>query len=147
MSLCEIGHQGLMHDKEFGLIHNRARYLHPVLGRCVQRDPMGSEMLNLLTSTLGIPRWKQVRNTGTARTFTSTHAASQALPRIHLGYGARICIEARPSSGPGTSGILIIGVLRSLDKHAITSTGYSLARHRARSLAICDTILMWVRMG
>ena len=27
--LCDIGHQGLLHDKEFALIYNRARYLHP----------------------------------------------------------------------------------------------------------------------
>ena len=40
-SICDIGHQGLMHDKEFGLIYNRARYLHPVLGRFLQRDPLG----------------------------------------------------------------------------------------------------------
>ena len=39
--ICDIGHQGLMHDKEFGLIYNRARYLSPKLGRFLQRDPMG----------------------------------------------------------------------------------------------------------
>jgi len=40
--LCDIGHQGLMHDKEFGLIYNRARYLHPRLGRFLQRDPLNA---------------------------------------------------------------------------------------------------------
>ncbi len=30
--ICDIGHQGLMHDKEFGLIYVRARYLQPILG-------------------------------------------------------------------------------------------------------------------
>lgn len=44
-ALCEVGHQGLFHDEEFGsqggLIHNRARTLHPRLGRFVQRDPFG----------------------------------------------------------------------------------------------------------
>jgi len=39
--ICDVGHQGLMHDKEFGLIYNRARYLHPVLGRFTSRDPLG----------------------------------------------------------------------------------------------------------
>ena len=45
--LCEFGHQGLMHDEELpwghggGLIHNRARTLHPRLGRFMQRDPLG----------------------------------------------------------------------------------------------------------
>jgi len=39
--LCDVGHQGLMHDKEFGLIYNRARYLHPRLGRFISRDPLG----------------------------------------------------------------------------------------------------------
>ena len=39
--LCDIGHQGLFFDKEFGLYHNRARVLHPGLGRFMQRDPIG----------------------------------------------------------------------------------------------------------
>ena len=39
--LCDIGHQGLMHDKEFGLIYNRARYLHSRHGRFMQQDPLG----------------------------------------------------------------------------------------------------------
>jgi RHS repeat-associated protein len=45
-SLCDVGHQGLLHDKEFGpaatgLVHNRARTLNPHLGRFNQRDPLG----------------------------------------------------------------------------------------------------------
>ncbi len=43
--LCEVGHQGLFHDEEFGakggLIHNRARVLDPRFGRFMQRDPLG----------------------------------------------------------------------------------------------------------
>ena len=39
--LCDIGHQGLLFDKEFGLINNRNRYLSPKLGRYTQRDPAG----------------------------------------------------------------------------------------------------------
>lgn len=39
--MCAIGHQGLMHDEELGLIHNRARTLHPRLRRFMQRDPAG----------------------------------------------------------------------------------------------------------
>ena len=39
--LCEFGHQGLQHDEESGLIYNRARMLQPVLGRFMQRDPLG----------------------------------------------------------------------------------------------------------
>jgi len=39
--LCDIGHQGLLHDREFDLVYNRARYLHPRLGRFMQRDPIG----------------------------------------------------------------------------------------------------------
>jgi RHS repeat-associated protein len=34
----EFGHQGLMHDEEIDLVYNRARMLHPGLGRFVQRD-------------------------------------------------------------------------------------------------------------
>jgi len=41
--LCDIGHQGLMHDKEFGLINNRRRYLHPRLGRFLDPKPASSE--------------------------------------------------------------------------------------------------------
>jgi RHS repeat-associated protein len=42
-SLCDIGHQGLLHDKEFGpaatgLVHNRRRTLNPLLARFNQRD-------------------------------------------------------------------------------------------------------------
>ena len=34
-----VGHQGLFHDTESGLIYNRARMLHAGLGRFMQRDP------------------------------------------------------------------------------------------------------------
>src|SRR5690606_35426868 len=34
------GHQGLRHDAETGLVYNRARYLDPVLGRLIGRDPL-----------------------------------------------------------------------------------------------------------
>jgi RHS repeat-associated protein len=37
----DAGHQGLTHDTETGLIANRYRYLHPLLGRFTQRDPIG----------------------------------------------------------------------------------------------------------
>jgi RHS repeat-associated protein len=36
-----IGHQGLLLDPESGLYYNRNRMLHPLLGRFLQRDPMG----------------------------------------------------------------------------------------------------------
>jgi RHS repeat-associated protein len=39
--LCEFGHQGLMHDEEFGLVYNRARMLVPDIGKFGQRDPRG----------------------------------------------------------------------------------------------------------
>lgn len=42
--ICEIGHQGLMHDEELGLIDNMARMLHPKLGRFMQRDPLGQNI-------------------------------------------------------------------------------------------------------
>ncbi|MBI1337048.1 MAG: hypothetical protein GC164_08810 [Phycisphaera sp.] len=40
-SLNPVGHQGLMHDEETGLIHNRARMRHTTLGRFMQRDSKG----------------------------------------------------------------------------------------------------------
>jgi len=36
-----VGHQGLAHDRETGLVQNRARYLHVLLGRHTQRDRLG----------------------------------------------------------------------------------------------------------
>jgi RHS repeat-associated protein len=36
-----VGHQGLMHDEEDGLVYDRARYLSPMLGRFMSRDPIG----------------------------------------------------------------------------------------------------------
>ena len=38
----DIGHQGLKHDVETGLIYNRARYLHNSLGRFTAEDPLGT---------------------------------------------------------------------------------------------------------
>jgi len=38
--LCDVGHQGLMHDEQFGLVYNRFRYLDPRTGRWGQRDPV-----------------------------------------------------------------------------------------------------------
>ena len=38
-SICDIGHQGLMYDKEIDLHYNRARYLESTLGRFTGRDP------------------------------------------------------------------------------------------------------------
>jgi len=39
--VCDVGHQGLVHDEASGLVWNRARVLHPGLGRFMQRDPLG----------------------------------------------------------------------------------------------------------
>jgi len=36
-----LSHQGLMLDTETSLYYNRARMLHPTLGRFLQRDPLG----------------------------------------------------------------------------------------------------------
>jgi len=40
-ALCDLGHQGLKHDDETGLIENRNRMLNPATGRFQQRDPLG----------------------------------------------------------------------------------------------------------
>ena len=39
--ICDIGHQGLFFDKEWGTYHNRAREYHPTLMRFMQPDPIG----------------------------------------------------------------------------------------------------------
>ena len=46
--LCDIGHQGLLLDKEFGLINNRNRYLSAKHGRYTQQDP-GQRAANSLS--------------------------------------------------------------------------------------------------
>jgi len=40
LALCDVGHQGLLHDATTGLVHNRARVLNPRLCRMNQRDPL-----------------------------------------------------------------------------------------------------------
>jgi RHS repeat-associated protein len=40
--LNEIGHQGLLHDEQTGLVYNRARQLNPMLGRFMQEEPFGA---------------------------------------------------------------------------------------------------------
>jgi RHS repeat-associated protein len=37
----DVGHQGLSHDIESGLVYNRNRVYHPAIGRFMQRDPLG----------------------------------------------------------------------------------------------------------
>ena len=37
-TLNDIGHQGLMHDRESGFVYSRMRYLNPTSGRFMQRD-------------------------------------------------------------------------------------------------------------
>jgi RHS repeat-associated protein len=39
--LNDVGHQGLLHDEQTGLIANRARMIQPQLGRFLQQDPLG----------------------------------------------------------------------------------------------------------
>jgi len=54
--VCEFGHQGLMHDETLGLVFNRARVLHPMLGRFMQRDPLGYvDGLSLYEAVLSNP--------------------------------------------------------------------------------------------
>jgi RHS repeat-associated protein len=36
-----VGHQGLMHDEEDGLVFDRRRYINPVMGRFMTHDPIG----------------------------------------------------------------------------------------------------------
>jgi len=62
ISLCDTGHQGLMHDKEFDLIYNRRRYIDPITGRFVGRDILeyvdGSNMYeNRRSNPVGYVDW------------------------------------------------------------------------------------------
>jgi len=48
VGLCDIGHQGLLFDKEFGLNRVRTRDYNPVLARWMQGDPIGQrDSINL----------------------------------------------------------------------------------------------------
>ena len=54
----DVGHQGLKHDAETGLIYNRARYLHNSLGRFTAEDPLGTayqDGMNLYEYVRGNP--------------------------------------------------------------------------------------------
>ncbi len=39
--ICEVGHQGLLHDEESGLVNDRSRYINPATGRFLSRDRIG----------------------------------------------------------------------------------------------------------
>jgi RHS repeat-associated protein len=41
-ALCEVGHQGLMHDEEDGTVYNRVRYLSTWLNKFLSEDPIGN---------------------------------------------------------------------------------------------------------
>jgi len=55
-TLNDIGHQGLTHDRESGLVNNRMRYLSPRLGRWMTWDPIGyGDGMNLYQDRRGRP--------------------------------------------------------------------------------------------
>ena len=55
-SVCDFNHQGLFGDKEFGLVHNRARYLHPGIGKYTSTDPLGYfDAMNMYLYGLAAP--------------------------------------------------------------------------------------------
>ena len=54
--LCEVGHQGLMHDEEIELVYHRNRYLQPRSNAFVRRDPArNSDGPNLYECELSRP--------------------------------------------------------------------------------------------
>ncbi len=90
--LNEFGHQGLLHDEETGLVYNRARMLHPRLGRFMQRDPLeyidGSNLYeyvrsNPVTSTdpLGLRRGRAAHVRQQARFKLAWQAYHRELAR------------------------------------------------------------------
>ena len=75
--LCDIGHQGLMLDKEFGLYYNRARYLDPTNGLFMQRDPAGYvDRINLHEYLASAPL-SALDPTGLAGVSTTTQPTTQ----------------------------------------------------------------------
>ncbi len=44
----DVGHQGLMHDEEDGLVYNRARMLNPTFDRFNQEEPFGASYVDSL---------------------------------------------------------------------------------------------------
>jgi len=70
----DAGHQGLTHDAETQLVYNRARMLHPTLGRFISRDPRGGHVRarSLGGSEIGQMSSKKFRHTG-----KSFHSSAQ----------------------------------------------------------------------
>jgi RHS repeat-associated protein len=75
-----IGHQGLMHDVESGLVYNRYRLLHPIVGSMSQREPYGSKYIdtvNLYEYELSSPVFNLDSRGLQTRTGPSTAPSTQ----------------------------------------------------------------------
>ena len=84
--LCDIGHQGLLHDKEFGLINNRNRYLSAKHGRYTQQDPAGyTDGANLYEYVRSNPVGR-VDPFGKQSAAQAARAALATINQEHAGY-------------------------------------------------------------
>jgi len=74
-----IGHQGLLIDVESNLIYNRNRYIHPLLGSFISRDPVGY--------LSPFKRWLHSRENRTRASATGTYRSS------HRNYPPKLSIS------------------------------------------------------
>jgi len=124
----DTGHQGLKHDAETGLIYNRARMLHPTLGRFTSRDPLvyvdgmsvyqlvvsnpvnHVDALGLLTVTIGITA-QFVPAMGTHQSIgividDNLNVGIYWTPQVAIGVNAAIGGEVGIASGGVVTGVV-----------------------------------------
>jgi len=91
-TLCDIGHQGLRHEDESGLIYNRHRYLHVRFGRYMSADKAGyvdgmnaHEYLRTSPITLQDPTGNAAR--GNPKENPTGHGCDVGSATIYFGHG------------------------------------------------------------
>jgi RHS repeat-associated protein len=71
-AINDVGHQGLLHDEELGLVYNRARDLAPEISRFMQRDPRQE-----LQAWRRIQVGKRLLTVGVIISFSPVHAEGE----------------------------------------------------------------------
>ena len=119
-----FGHQGLRYDGESGLVYNRARMLHVVLGRFVRRDPRQySDGMNLHQYVKSSPLDRQDH----LGLFSSSHYCSPAqLATLRTIEGAL----------SGKAGAALRVLRRQFDQRSVLSRYPIRSKYRSRQILI-----------